>query len=81
MNQKVAIFYTSDSYTNVELPCADYYVPLIYIKGALDNILEFSFWLNFIYQVKNDCLFTNTKRNIEKFIINSIQNQFLLSMH
>ena len=24
-------------------------------KGALDNILKFSFWLNFINQVKIDC--------------------------
>ena len=24
-------------------------------KGALDNILQFSFWLNFIYHVKIDC--------------------------
>ena len=23
-----------------------------YLKGALDNILKFSFWLNFIYHVK-----------------------------
>ena len=26
-----------------------------YLKGALNNILQFSFWLNFIYQVKLDC--------------------------
>ena len=26
-----------------------------FIKGALDNILRFSFWLNFIYQVNIDC--------------------------
>ena len=25
------------------------------LKGALDNILTFSFWLNFIYQVNIDC--------------------------
>ena len=24
-------------------------------KGALDNILKFSLWLNFIYHVKIDC--------------------------
>ena len=32
------------------------------LKGALDNILKCSLWLNFIYQVKIDCKFTNTKR-------------------
>ena len=25
------------------------------VKGALDNIFQFSFWLNFIYQIKIDC--------------------------
>ena len=25
------------------------------IKGALDNILKFYFWLNFIYHVKCNC--------------------------
>ena len=30
------------------------------IKGAFDNILKLSFWLNFIYQVKIDCYFTNS---------------------
>ena len=24
-----------------------------HIKGALDNILEYSFWLNFIYHIKS----------------------------
>ena len=24
-------------------------------KGALDNILQFSFWLNLIYHVESDC--------------------------
>ena len=38
------------------------------LKGALDNILKFSFWPNFIYHVKIDCLFTNTKRQIQKFL-------------
>ena len=38
------------------------------VKGALDNILEFSFWLNSIYQVNIDCLFTSTKRKIQKFL-------------
>ena len=28
---------------------------LILIKGALENILKFSFWWNFIYHVKIDC--------------------------
>ena len=26
-----------------------------YLKGALDNILKFSFWLNLIYHVESDC--------------------------
>ena len=39
------------------------------LKGALDNIFNFSFWLNFIYEVKIDCLFTNTKRKIQKFLL------------
>ena len=30
------------------------------IKGALANILTFSFWLNFIHQVNIDYLFTNS---------------------
>ena len=38
------------------------------LEGALDNILEFSFWLNFIYQVKIDCLITNTRRKIQKIL-------------
>ena len=41
----------------------------VQFKGALDNILKFSFWLNFIYQIKIDCLFTNTKRKIQKFLL------------
>ena len=28
---------------------------LFIIKGALDNILKFYFWLNFIYHVKCNC--------------------------
>ena len=39
------------------------------LKGALDNILKFSSWLNFICHVKSDFLFTNTKRNIQKFFL------------
>ena len=31
-------------------------------KGALDKILKFSFGLNFIYHVKIDRLFINTKK-------------------
>ena len=31
------------------------YWKIVSVTGALDNILEFSFWLNFIYQVKIDC--------------------------
>ena len=27
----------------------------IRLKGALDNIFQFSFWLNFIYKIKIDC--------------------------
>ena len=27
----------------------------VYFKGALDNILKFYFWLNFIYHVKCNC--------------------------
>ena len=42
---------------------------LCQIKGALDNVLKFSFWVNFIYQVKIDCLFTNTKRRIQSFLL------------
>ena len=30
-------------------------IAVIIIKGAMDNILKFSFKLNFIYQVKSDC--------------------------
>ena len=41
----------------------------ILFQGALDNILKFPFWLYFIYQVKFDCLFTNTKRKIQKFLL------------
>ena len=36
------------------------------IKGAQDNIFKFSFCLNFIYHVKIDSQFTNTKRKIQK---------------
>ena len=39
-----------------------------YVKGALDNIWKFSFWLNFIYQVKSDCKFTNSNRKIQQFL-------------
>ena len=38
----------------------------MHLKGALDNILKCSFWLNFIYHVRNDWSFTNTKRKIQK---------------
>ena len=34
------------------------------LKGALDNILKFSFWLNFIYHVK---LIANLQKQKEKF--------------
>ena len=44
-------------------------VPSKYLKGALDNILKFYFWLNFIYHVKCNCQFTNTKRKIQKFLL------------
>ena len=51
-------------------------------KTLLDSILKFSFWLNYIYHVKIDCLFTNTKRKIQKFLLKSEElHQFLLSMH
>ena len=33
------------------------------IKGALDNILKFSFWLNFIYQVKMTAFLQIQKEN------------------
>ena len=39
------------------------------VKGALDNILKFSFWLNLIYHVKFDYQFINTKRKILKFLL------------
>ena len=54
---------------------------LITLKGALDNIFQFSFWLNFIYQIQIDCLFTPTKRKIQKFLQKVKTHQFLLSMH
>ena len=42
----------------------------IWIKGVLDNILKLSFWLNFLFHVKSDCIiFTNTKRKIQKFVL------------
>ena len=41
---------------------------IIFFKGTLDNILTFSFWLNNIYQVIVDNLFTNTKRKIQIFL-------------
>ena len=41
------------------------------VKGALDNILKFSFWLNFIYHVKSDFLFTNAKRKKSKVLSES----------
>ena len=36
------------------------------LKVPLDNILKCSFLLDFIYQIKIDCLFTNTKRKKSK---------------
>ena len=40
-------------------------------KGALNNILKFAFTgLNFIYHVKCDFLFTNTKRKNQKLLLN-----------
>ena len=47
------------------------------VKGALDIFFfffEFSFWLNFIYQVKIDYLFTNTK---EKFKLSSKSEEII----
>ena len=35
-------------------------------KGTLDNISNVSFWINFIYRLKTDCLFTNTKNKNSK---------------
>ena len=35
-------------------------------KGALDNVLKFYFWLNFIYHVKIDCLIYNYKKKNSK---------------
>ena len=37
---------------------------LFLIKGTLDNILEFSFWLNFIYHVK---MIANLQKQKGKF--------------
>ena len=38
-------------------------------KGALDNILKFSFSAKFHLSCKIDWLFTNTKRKIQKFFL------------
>ena len=37
--------------------------------GQYFNILKCSFWLDFINQVKIDCLFANAKRKIQKFFL------------
>ena len=36
--------------------CIKIIIKLVLVfKGALDNILKFSFWLNLIYHVESDC--------------------------
>ena len=54
----------------------------VWIKGALDNILKFYFWLNFIYHVKCNC-YRNLRIQKEKFIYSfwKLRNhQFLLNI-
>ena len=53
---------------------------LFLFKGALDKILKFSYWLNFIYQVNIDCSFTNTKTKIQKILPKVKKSSSLLSM-
>ena len=38
-------------------------------KGALDNILEFSFWLNFIYHVQVIVNLQIQKERFQKFLL------------
>ena len=78
IKRKAAIFYTSDSYTKVELPCANYYVPLIYIK-VIHQLISY-YTLSLTYATKNSnceaarqkthfswcitlCLFTHENRH------------------
>ena len=42
------------------------FVKVVFLKGALDNIFKFSFWPNFIYQVKSGLLVCNYKKKNSK---------------
>ena len=63
--------------------CCQSYIMIIHhleFKEALDNIFNFSFWLNCTYQFF-DYLFTNTKRIFKNFFCKRRSRQILLSMH
>ena len=47
------------------------------LKGALDKIF---LWLNFIYHVECDCLFTNTKIKIQKFHLKVKKSSIFVNM-
>ena len=54
---------------------------VIHFKEALDNIFKFSFRLNFIYHVTIDCLFTNTKRKMQIFLLKGKKLIFVKYMY